>query len=98
MRGLLDELPLALLGIDPDGLVAYANRHAEHLLGASGSPLGQSFIDTLPAPRDASLADPNRPGTCVELAGARFRILSKPLAEMGQARGQLLVLMPCDLP
>jgi FixJ family two-component response regulator len=98
MRGLLDEMPLALLGIDPDGLVAYANRHAEQLLGARGSPLGQSFIATLPAAHNGNPADPHPPGSCVEVDGAHFWILSRPLADRGQARGKLLVLLPCDRP
>jgi PAS domain S-box-containing protein/diguanylate cyclase (GGDEF)-like protein len=98
MRGLLDELPLALLGVDPDGLVAYANRHAEHLLGTSGSPLGQSFIDALPPLEGTDTTAPYPPGSCVEVDGERFRILCKPLSDMGQLRGRLLVLLPSELP
>ncbi|MFM2066028.1 MAG: hypothetical protein RLZZ584_937 [Pseudomonadota bacterium] len=90
LRDLLDDLPLPLLGVDPEGFVAYANRGAERLLCSSGSPLGQALTDTLPAHElrgeDGSAA--------LLIAGEHFRLMTQALGDAQHSRGQLVLLLP----
>jgi diguanylate cyclase (GGDEF)-like protein/PAS domain S-box-containing protein len=82
LRALLDEMPAAVLGIDPDGMVVFANQEAERSIGCEGSLLG--------CPADPALAAPH--GAIIELEGQRFRLFSRQLTEHGL--GRLLVLVP----
>ncbi|MGY0201042.1 EAL domain-containing protein [Leptothrix sp. BB-3] len=85
LRDVLDELPVALLGVDPDGLVAYANGAAEGLLHGRGLPLGLDLAEVLPELQD--LHDPSlaagqsRP---LRLDGRDFRLIVSPVRRHGQ--------------
>jgi len=85
----LDELPVAVLGIDVEGVVAYANRAAERTLACRGGLLGRLAVDALAAP---DLHDPNT--VEVELEGQHFQLLCGELATGGTQRGKLVVLLP----
>lgn len=96
-RGILDDLPAVVLGIDPDGVVAYANRAAERLLACRDGLLGRLAVDVLPwlaaAPPgrlggDSTLSDRQE----IELTGQRFQVQYGELVTGGGPRGQLLVL------
>lgn len=88
-RGVLDELPVAVLGVDVEGVVAYANRAAERTLACCGGLLGRLAVDALAAP---DLHDPNT--VEIELEGQRFQVLCGELATGGTQRGKLVVLLP----
>ncbi|MDO9286967.1 MAG: EAL domain-containing protein [Aquabacterium sp.] len=88
MRGMLDDLPAAVLGVDPDGGVAYANLAAERLLGDGGGLLGLRLADVLPM----ADGDGSPPGV-IELAGQTFQVERGELTSGGGPRGRLLVLV-----
>ena len=98
MHDLLDSLPMALWGLDPDGLIVYCNAAAAEAMPMSPSRPGE---EPNPALRSllARLED-QAPGG---LAGRRMLHLAAehsiawlcPLLDrQGQARGRTLVLMP----
>ena len=93
IRDVLDGLPTPVIGIDPDGIVAYANPMAETLLSANGGLLGQPLADAL-------LSQGLRTGKARTLSGLnfngqRYRLLANPLEQQSGAasRGQVLVLV-----
>ncbi|MFO1271048.1 MAG: EAL domain-containing protein [Rubrivivax sp.] len=79
MRELLDELPAPVLGIDPDGTIAFSNGEAERLL--AGGALGRPAAELLEGD-----------DTAVRIAGQPWRLLARPYGEAHQAR--LVVLVP----
>jgi PAS domain S-box-containing protein/diguanylate cyclase (GGDEF)-like protein len=83
-RALLDDLPAPVLGVDPDGVVAYANGAAFATLG--GTLLGCELADVVEAP-------PGADSVCV--GGRRHRVLERPLADAA-TRGRLLVFVPLE--
>jgi PAS domain-containing protein len=88
-RCILDELPVAVLGVDPDGQVAYANRLAEAAFASADGLLGMPLADVLPgcAPCSVQLSD-----LC--LNGRRFQVRCSEF-DMGTGpRGWLLALLP----
>ncbi|MEY2687768.1 MAG: hypothetical protein RL375_1966 [Pseudomonadota bacterium] len=90
LRDMLDDLPVPLLGVDPEGFVAYANRGAERLLGADGgSPLGQALKTALPPRQHAG--DQRE---VVDIDGRQFRCMTQQVGTPQQSRGQLVLLLP----
>jgi diguanylate cyclase (GGDEF)-like protein/PAS domain S-box-containing protein len=113
LRDVLDELPVGVLGIDPEGLVAYTNRAAEQSLPAGDLLLGRPAHEVLPAawlhqgPEASQLAGtPTGAAHAAHAAPARpaidpttdFQVLAGPLGSGDAHRGQLLILLPPALP
>ena len=93
MREVLDSLPAPVLGIDPDGTLAFVNHAAEALLPESSRMLGQPLGDALPAALLRAMANPPDRAETIELAGRSFQVLMRPLQNGGAARGQLVLLV-----
>jgi CheY-like chemotaxis protein len=92
-RDLIDELPAAVLGVDPDGVVAMANRSAEALWPDGGALLGRAAAELLPA------WNPDREAGCsaeLTIAGRGYRMVSRPMNGSAGARGSLLLFLPAD--
>jgi diguanylate cyclase (GGDEF)-like protein/PAS domain S-box-containing protein len=86
---LLDAVPVPVFGIDDEGLLVFANAHAQALSGLGADLLGTSAAEQLPqALRQALEGDP----MLVTLAQRRWWAMSRGLN--GNARGRLLVLLP----
>ena len=81
LRDVLDELPVALLGVDPEGMVAYANEAAEGLLHDRGLPLGLDLADVLPELQD--LGPTPGDSRALTLAGRSFRLIVSPVRRPG---------------
>jgi diguanylate cyclase (GGDEF)-like protein len=88
LREVLDELPLPVLGIDPDGLVAFANRRAAQAWPEAAALLGHDASE-LPD-RAAQAAD----GAPIVLATGRHRLMVRPLKHGSLDGGRLLMLLP----
>ena len=88
-RGILDELPAAVLGVDPDGLVAYANERAEATFSAGEGLLGRALCAVLPGyqPHSEAVTD-------LQLNGRRFQVRCSEFVLGAGTRGRLLVLLP----
>jgi EAL domain-containing protein (putative c-di-GMP-specific phosphodiesterase class I)/FixJ family two-component response regulator len=100
LRDVFDDLPLAVLGLDADGLLAFINREAERLLPALGALLGDTVAEWLPPELWQWPAGDEPPQRVVQLQGQSFKVLSRPLPASGTACGRLLLLLPslADMP
>jgi CheY-like chemotaxis protein len=90
LREVLDELPLPVLGIDPVGLVAFANRRAAQAWPEAAAMLGH---DASELPDDAARA---ADGTPIVLATGRHRLMVRPLNHGSLDGGRLLMLLPAE--
>jgi diguanylate cyclase (GGDEF)-like protein/PAS domain S-box-containing protein len=92
VREMLDEIPAPVLGIDPDGMVAYLNREALHALPGAAGLLGRLAGDMLP---DGLLdAGPDAAPRAATIGGREFHTLVRALGSDKIARGHLLLLLP----
>jgi PAS domain S-box-containing protein/diguanylate cyclase (GGDEF)-like protein len=94
MRELIDRLPAAVVGIDPDGLLVFANAEASQLLPDIECALGQPAAQVLwPGLFDASgrLAPSCRVTTPQQRA---LRVAMREISIDGQDRGRVLLLLP----
>ena len=95
----LDHLPLAVVGIGDDGLIAVANRRAQSGLGAGGPVLGEEATTCIPAELlrsdlDAS-AEPPQSRTFTLADGRQGRYWRYAMGGNSGARGVVLVV---DMP
>ncbi len=91
-RGILDDLPVLVLGLDSDGFVAYANSLAARSLAHHPSLLGHPACDVLPCLGAIPMPD------SLDIDDRRYQIHKSELVTGGGPRGQLLVLTPQPLP
>ncbi|MBC7938144.1 MAG: EAL domain-containing protein, partial [Chitinophagaceae bacterium] len=98
LREVFEELPLAVLGIDGQGVLVFANREAERVLPRSCERFGASLVGLLPAvllsPRDELATGCER----VDFAEGRFEVRTRDLPGGAAPRGRVLVFTPLPLP
>lgn len=92
-REVLDNIPVAIVGIDVDGMIAFANGDAEQLFCHVAPVLGRDAGDTLPAALLSiwRAADGAQHG--ISLSDQPYRAVCRSLSG-GHSRGSLLVLTP----
>ncbi len=90
-QDMLDGLPLPLIGVDCDGVIAYSNDAAQRLLPQAAG-LGRAADDVLPAPLRGRWRQP--PREPIDIDGRRHRVLCNPLGTAHDPRGCLLILSP----
>ena len=95
----LEQFPMAVLGIDDSGMIAIANRTAHHLASAPpGTLLGMMSDTVLPATLRAAIRALPKPASetiMVEFAtGQRTELWCHYLDETAHARGRIVVLRP----
>lgn len=93
-RDLLQFVPLAVLGIDEDGMVAFINGAAETLLRSYGSLLGDQAALVLPALFEGGAG----PGQArrVAIAGRPCEVVFHPMGRASQSRGNLITIHPSE--
>jgi len=96
-RELLQHLPLAIIGMDDDGMIAFINGAADQLFQRSGALLGNEASLVLPQlfPEDAaplsSLHQRYRRHQA-RIDGQAYTVLLYPMGEHSHSRGSLIVL------
>jgi CheY-like chemotaxis protein len=93
MREVLDSLPAPVLGIDPDGTLAFVNHAAEALWPEAACMLGRQLCDVLAPDFLRIIENPAESTRSVEFAGRHFQVLTRPLRGGGAMRGQLVLLV-----
>ncbi len=98
----LEQLPLAVLGIDASGMIAIANRMAHRMAGAPvGALLGAMADSALPTGlREAIHTLPNSASETITVefaTGQRTELWCHYLDESAHARGRIVVLRPVVL-
>ena len=88
-RDLLQCIPLAVIGIDDDGMVAFVNGAAATLFGQNGSLLGNQASVVLP-----ELFSPgaSTAGSGLGINGRHYQVSVHPMGQRSQSRGSLVTL------
>ncbi len=102
---MLEDLPVAMIGLDTDGTVVFVNAQARSLMGAQQPLVGLPAQESLPA-EWWQAADPSWPGAAaagvsaagvhrrVSLGGRRYVLSRAAMSGAGGSRGELLSLLP----
>jgi len=94
-REVLDELPVAVLGIDPDGVVAYVNRAASELLPQALGAVGSVADEIFPQLLGCALPVSHEPVDLL-IGGRPYRAMSQAMAgttDSTLGRGCLVMLV-----
>lgn len=94
-QAVLEDLPVAVIGIGDDGIIAIANRSAHHLFAADGTVplLGEAAAEVIPAEIQSCTC--NKPGEKVRLQladGREADCWCCPMDENSPSRGVVLVI------
>ena len=102
-RELLQHLPLAVIGMDDSGMIAFVNGAADQLFQRSGALLGYEASLVLPqlfagdaGPAGAGAGRQQRHQA--EIDGQCYTVLLYPMGEHSSSRGSLIVLSRCEDP
>jgi len=93
-RELIDELPVAVLGVDPDGLIVLVNRCAEALWPDAGSLLGRQASELVPRVGEVDAGSGAAFGAAVTIEGRAYRVVTRAMQGDAGARGSLWLLWP----
>ncbi|KQW87540.1 histidine kinase [Massilia sp. Root418] len=98
-RELLQHLPLPVIGMDDQGMIAFVNAAADHLFRRAGALLGNEACVVLPElfPAgdgfEAMASDHRAPGTHeADVDGTRFAVDVYPMGASSTSRGSLITL------
>lgn len=97
-HGLLESLPVAVIGIAPDGLLVFLNRRAREWLDGSALRVGSLADEVLPAEWQAVWRRADGETSAVLLDLQPCLLSCAPLDEPGSGRGHLLTLQALATP
>ncbi len=94
VREALQYVPLPIVGVGDDGIIAFANESAQALMSDMPPLLGADAADVLPHSLLALLHGCE--GACpdIDVGGARYRASCSEMGRRSTSRGKLLVLVP----
>jgi len=94
VREALQYVPLPIVGVGDDGIIAFANESAQALMSDMPQLLGADAADVLPHSLLALLYGCE--GACpdIDVGGARYRASCSEMGRRSTSRGKLLVLVP----
>ena len=87
-------VPVPLVGLDEEGLIAFANQDAEQLLPEIRGLVGSYADESLPATLRAILGLAAGHSLDIDVAGRRCHCVSRSVDSLGASRGRLVALMP----
>lgn len=96
-RDALECLPVAVLAIDGDGSLAFANEEARGLLAGIAGELGQPAEEVLPPALWAAIGATHPGGRGVAVQGHDLRVLARPLQRRSGPQRTILLLIPHHL-
>jgi DNA-binding response OmpR family regulator len=89
-REALQHVPLAIVGLDEDEVVAYANAAAQELFGEHGLLLGSAAAQVMPAALEALRTAQVGAPCPVELNDARYQAVAHSMGRGTRSRGKLV--------
>jgi len=92
-RGVLENVPTPIVGVDVDGMIAFVNRDAQMLLSDAGALIGCDADEVLPAGLCEVLTLDDGAHHRVELRGRWHRAVCRAMDD-ATSRGKLLVITP----
>ncbi|SFM14546.1 EAL domain-containing protein [Rugamonas rubra] len=98
-RELLQHLPLPVIGMDDDGMIAFINGAAGALFHGGGALLGNEASCVLPQLFPAGGAAPDGAGHShrAEIDGQCYAVVVYPMGESSASRGSLITLSRCGV-
>ena len=96
MHEVVQNVPWAIIGVAPDGLVAVANAAAERLFGAELPMFGRFAEEMLPEELINWINQAKEPEMQIEADGGRYRVTRRPMGEHSPGAGALLVFEPIE--
>lgn len=94
MRELIDRLPAAVLGVDPQGAIVFANGEAEHLLPNVESLMGRPASSVLWPELFDTHGGVVASDRTVSHGSQELRVVAREVRVSGQNRGSILLLLP----
>jgi EAL domain-containing protein (putative c-di-GMP-specific phosphodiesterase class I)/DNA-binding response OmpR family regulator len=95
-REILQHLPLPVIGMDEDGMIAFINAAAGRVLRRSGALLGNDAGSALPELFPAAGITLPPLGHQASIDGLRYAVTVYPMGERSAARGSLITLSRCE--
>lgn len=92
VREALQHVPLPVIGLDDDNMVAFANDAAHTLFENAGPLLGSDAAQLMPELLDTTHATGEDERCTVELNGALFQVVARSMGQGSQSRGKLMTL------
>jgi diguanylate cyclase (GGDEF)-like protein/PAS domain S-box-containing protein len=93
-RDALECLPAPILAIDGDGVLAFANEEARHLLPGIAGEIGRAADEALPPALWEFASASSCRVRVVEIGGIAHRALKRTLQRRDEPHGSVLLLMP----
>jgi EAL domain-containing protein (putative c-di-GMP-specific phosphodiesterase class I)/CheY-like chemotaxis protein len=93
---LLQHLPLPIIGLDEEGLIAFVNTAADTLLGRAGSVLGCDVSAVLPELATTLDGGGRDQESIAELNGRRFTLKAHSMGQRSLSKGTLITLTGCE--
>jgi PAS domain-containing protein len=94
VREALQRLPLAVLALDEDRQVVYANLAARKLLGDSGTLLGSALDDAMPALAAQLAGQQEGVPMVTDVGGQLCEVVAYNMGRKTQSRGTLITFSP----
>jgi len=92
VREVLQHIPLAVIGVDNDGLIAFVNAAAEQLFGLAGPLVGVALAHALPAIDAAVAAAPAGGSTELRLGNSSYQVSWHPMGANSRSQGKTVTL------
>jgi PAS domain-containing protein len=94
VREALQHVPLPILGLDEEQVVAFANLAAQDLFRQDGMLLGSSAALFMPTLLEALDQAGEGPGCTVRLHGTGFEVAAHSMGKGTRSRGRLIIFTP----
>lgn len=94
VREALLRVPMAIIALDEDRQVAYANLVARKLFGKGDALLGSAADEVMPAPVVALAARADGDPVSAQLAGQAYQIVAYSMGRKTRSRGTLMTFSP----
>lgn len=97
VREALQHVPLPVIGLDDDDVVAFANDSAQSLFAYLGPILGSDAAELMPELLHATHDAGGDGRLTVELNGALFEVVARSMGQGSRSRGRLMTLSRCEV-
>jgi CheY-like chemotaxis protein len=95
-REILDSIPASIIGVDPDGLIAFVNAGSDGILPQLACAIGDHAETALPAPLRHLLRGTDAEECRIEIGANRFHALARTVQSTGATQGRLIILFPAE--
>jgi len=97
-REILDSVPATLVGVDPDGLIAFVKGDCDGILPQLACAIGCPAHTALPAPLLQVLQKTDGTASRIEIGGSQFHALVRTMRSETTAKSRLVILLPIEAP